>query len=145
MTGYGADHMAGCILIPVEATTSPRLSARLSDTIVAVATTGVRAGEGALVTGVSDLFLRRPAACDVSIGCSGGGDSDIGGEGREAQQGVGIGLDKLKFSENRERSLSNLCLLNEGGIGGTPGSRKECMRVTDNLRPRTAVTKSCVH
>jgi hypothetical protein len=106
-----------------------------------VDTTGVLAGEGAFVVGVSDLFLRRPAACGNSSGCSGGGDPDIGGEGREAQQGVGIGFDKLRFSENREGSLSNLCLLNEGGIGGTPGSRKECMRVTDNLRPRKAMTK----
>ncbi len=145
MTGYGVDHMAGCILIPVEATTSPRPSARLSETIDVVVTAGVATGEGALVVGVSDLFLRRPATCDGSIGCSGGGDPDIGGEGREAQQGVGIGLDKLKFSENREGSLSNLCLLNEGSMGGTPGSRKECMRLTDNLRPRKAMTKFRVH
>jgi hypothetical protein len=132
VTEYGVDHVAGCILIPVVAITSPCLSARLSETIVAVVTAGVLTGEGACVAGVSDLFLRRPAACGGSSGCSGGGDPDIGGEGRQAQQGVGIGLDKLRFSENREGSLSNLCLLNEGGIGGTPGSRKECMRVTDN-------------
>ena len=91
--------------------------------------------------GVSDLFLRRPAACDGSSGCSGGGDPDIGGEGREAQQAVGIGFDKLRFSENREGSLSNLCFLNEGGICGTPGSLKECIRMADNQRPRKAVSK----
>lgn len=136
--------MAGCRLIPVVATTSPCLSARLSEKIVAVVTTGVPIGEGACVAGVSDLFLRRPAVCGGSIGCSGGGDPDIGGEGREAQQGVGIGLDKLRFSENREGSLSNLCLLNEGGNGGTPGSLKECMRVADNLRPRKATTKLAI-
>jgi hypothetical protein len=141
VTGYGADHVAGCMLIPVVAITSRYLSARLSETTVAVVTTGVLTGEGACVGGVSDLFLRRPAACGGSSGCSGGGDPDIGGEGREAQQGVGIGLDRLRFSENREGSLSNLCLLNEGGIGGTPGSRRECMRLTDKLRPRKATTK----
>jgi hypothetical protein len=130
------------MLIPVVATTSPCLSDRLSETSVAVVVTGVLAGDGACVAGVSDLFLRRPAACGGSSGCSGGGDPDIGGEGREAQQGVGIGFDKLRFSENREGSLSNLCLLNEGGSGGTPGSRRECMRVADNFRPRKAATKS---
>ena len=93
------------------------------------------------MAGVSDLFLRWPAACGNSSECSPGGEPDIGGEGREAQQGVGFGLDRLRFSENREGSLSNLCLLNEGGIGGTPGSRMECMGVTDNLRPREAMTE----
>jgi hypothetical protein len=132
--------VAGCMLMPVVGR-SRCLSARVSETMVAVVTTGVLTGEGAGMLGVSDLFLRRPAACGGSSGCSGGGDPDIGGEGREAQQGVGMGFDKLKFSENREGSLSNLCLLNEGGIGGTPGSRKECMRVTDNSRPRNTQIK----
>ncbi len=104
-------------------------------------TAGVLTGDGACAVGGSDLFLRRPATWGGSSGCSGGGDPDIGGEGKEAQQDVGIGFDKLRFSENREGSLSNLCLLKEGGIGGTPGSRKECMRVADNPRPRKATTR----
>lgn len=107
-------------------------SSKASEKTDAVGRAGVLTGDGACVVGVSDLFLRRPASCDDSSGWSGGGDPDIGGEGREAQTGVGMGLDKLRFSENREGSLSNLCLLNEGGIGGTPASLKECMRVADN-------------
>jgi hypothetical protein len=105
-----------------------------------VVTTGVLTGEGVCVAGLLDLFLQRPATYDGSSGCSGGGDLNLGGEVREAQQDVKISFDKIRFSENREGSLSNLCLLNKGG-----GSCRECMRVMNNLRPHKAMTKIGLH
>jgi hypothetical protein len=50
--------------------------------------------------GVVDLFLRRPATCCGSGGSSGGGEPDIGGEGKGAQLGAGVVVDKLSSNAN---------------------------------------------
>ena len=100
--------------------------------VVAVASTDdglVRDGERR--TGVSDLFLRCPAICCGSDRCSNGGEPDMGGEGKEDQRSVGVGVPEPSFSENREGSLSNLFLEKEAGMGGIPGKSSDFMSVAN--------------
>jgi hypothetical protein len=65
------------------------------------------------VGGVVDLFLRRPATCGGSGGSSGGGESDIGGEGKGAQLGAEVGFNKLISNANFGGLQLDLCLLKE--------------------------------
>jgi hypothetical protein len=65
----------------------------------------------AVGVGVSDLFLRCPASCCGSGRSSGGGDPDIGGEGRDAQAGEGNNSDRLMFGPNLGGSISILWVL----------------------------------
>ena len=77
--------------------------------------------------GVSDLFLRRPASCEGSEGCSGGGDPDIGGVGRDAQTGTAFGLGNVRCGEYLDWSILDLCFLKDGKKRGKLGGRECCM------------------
>lgn len=63
---------------------------------------------GIVVGGVSDLFLRLPAIKGGSGGRSGGGDPDIGGEGKEAQAGT-MGFGSTKSILNLDWSMLERC------------------------------------
>ena len=87
--------------------------------------------EGAVVMGGggrdSDLFRRRPAICLGEGGCSGGGDPDMGGVGRDAHTGADGRTGNVRFRLNLEWSILSLWLLNEGNRGGKFGRCEHCM------------------
>lgn len=109
---------------------SPPL-ARVPKTDV-VCSEDVRAGElraGAeVVGGVSERFRRRPAICGGSVGGSGGGDPDMGGEGRGAHKGAAIGLGKVRLIANLELSILDRCRLKDGWKRGKCGKGEYCIR-----------------
>ena len=82
---------------------------------------------------MDDRFLRFPASCGGSKVSSASGDPDIGGVGREAQQGSFAGFDKVKSKERREEWHSSLCCWNEGAKESVPKCGSRCIRLTGCL------------
>lgn len=75
---------------------------------------GARFAVAAVVVGVCDRFLLRPAICGGSAGCSDGGEPDMGGVGRDAQPGTAIGFGSVRCSMvNLEPLILERCFLKE--------------------------------
>ena len=81
----------------------------------------------AVVGGLSDRFLRRPAICPGSEGCSGGGDPDMGGVGSDAHTGRADGVGSVRCNRDLEWSRLDLCFLKDGKRKGKLGGRVCCM------------------
>lgn len=79
--------------------------------------------------GVSSLFLRRPASCEESCGGSGGGVPDMGGVGKDAQEGNPAGTGRLSFRGKDKSSSLYLCFEKEWWVVGNPANRGDCIRV----------------
>lgn len=81
--------------------------------------------------GVSSLFLRRPANCEESEGGSGGGVPDMGGVGKDAQEGnpTGTGTGRLSLRGNDKSSSLYLCFEKEWWVVGSPDNCGDGMRV----------------
>ena len=101
---------------------SRRWAARLPPEACSVYVCWSAATAVAGVGGVVDLFLRRPATCGDSGGSRGGGEPDIGGEGKGAQVGVEGVFDQLISSANCCELQLDLCLLKEDSNERIPGS-----------------------